>query len=397
MADQNSILDKIIQSRQIQEATQFNPTELISNLFKNLSAKERDILSRRFGLSAKEKETLEQIGAYYKITRERIRQIEAGTIRKLRTLENFRSEIEAAEHNVTHLLEAHGGVMEENHLLNELLAYTDTNETNRQASLFILNHLLDDKVQRLKADREVQSGWMLPTFSPATLKSILQELIEIIQQENNLLATELLLQKFREREAFERHRTQIVLGELATGHERAVEEAVSRAIHSYLTISKEIDRNILGEWGLSRWQTVTPKRMGDKVYLVLRKTGKPLHFTEISSLINQANFDAKTAYPATIHNELILDDRYVLVGRGIYALKEWGYSTGTVLDVVAQLLAESKAPLTKEEIIKHVLEQRIVRKSTILLALTNRDHVTRLADGTYTANRAATELLSAGS
>src|SRR3989344_3788000 len=183
----------------------------------------------------------------------------------------------------------------------------------------------------------------------------------------------------------------MVSGELATGHERAVEEAVSRAIHSYLTISKDIDRNILGEWGLSRWQTVTPKRMGDKVYLVLRKTNKPLHFTEIANLINQAGFDAKTAYPATIHNELILDERYVLVGRGIYALKEWGYNTGTVLDVVSQILGESKVPLTKEEIIKRVLEQRIVRKSTILLALTNRNQVTKLPDGTCATGRDVAE------
>ena len=200
-----------------------------------------------------------------------------------------------------------------------------------------------------------------------------------------------MLQKFREREAFEQHRAQMVSGELATGHERAVEEAVSRAIHSYLTISKDIDRNILGEWGLSRWQTVTPKRMGDKVYLVLRKASKPLHFTEIANLINQAGFDAKTAYPATIHNELILDERYVLVGRGIYALKEWGYNTGTVLDVVSQILGESKVPLTKEEIIKRVLEQRIVRKSTILLALTNRNQVTKLPDGTYATGRDVAE------
>lgn len=387
MGDQNSILDKIIQSQQIQEATQFNPTDVISNLFKNLSAKERDILSRRFGLSAKEKETLEQIGSYYKITRERIRQIESGTIKKLLTLENFRTEIEAAEHNVTRLLEAHGGVMEENHLLDELLTYTDTNETNRQAALFILDNLLDDKIRRLKADREIQSGWMLLSFSPDTLKSALQELFDIINEHNELIQTEHLLEKFTKRSTFEKYRPHFTQNDPALNQGKAFDETVNRAMHSYLTISKQIDKNILGEWGLSRWQTITPKRMGDKVYLVLRKSGEPLHFTEIANRINQADFDRKTAYPATIHNELILDERYVLVGRGIYALKEWGYETGTVSDVVVNILQQSTTPLSKDEIIKRVLDQRIVRKSTILLALTNRGVITRLPDGLYTAKQ----------
>ena len=127
--------------------------------------------------------------------------------------------------------------------------------------------------------------------------------------------------------------------------------------------------------------------MSDKAYLVLRKTGKPLHFTEITDLINQTQFDKKMAYPATIHNELILDDRYVLVGRGIYGLQEWGYKTGTVIDVIIDILKSSDQPLSKEEIVKKVLEQRIVRKSTIYLALTNKEKIKKLPDGKYTLNQ----------
>jgi len=52
----------------------------------NLSAKERDIIVRRFGLEGHEPETLEDIGAEYKVTRERIRQIEAKALIRLRKL-----------------------------------------------------------------------------------------------------------------------------------------------------------------------------------------------------------------------------------------------------------------------------------------------------------------------
>ncbi|OGY44118.1 MAG: hypothetical protein A3J62_00495 [Candidatus Buchananbacteria bacterium RIFCSPHIGHO2_02_FULL_38_8] len=381
MSQQNSILDKIIQSKQMQEASQFDPNEIISNLIKNLSLKERDVLSRRFGLSGQEKETLEQIGKHYQITRERIRQIEVSTIKKLKELKEFTEQIEVAEHNVNRLLENYGGVMEENHLINELLTYADMNPTNRQASLFILSNLLNDKLHLVKSDKDVHTGWKLPTFPLDTLKQTLNELTDIINNENRLLKTEELLNIFKSRESFENHRQQ-----LTNLFGVDLDNKIDKFLNSYLIISKKLNQNILGEWGLSHWNTVSPKRMGDKVYLVLRKTGKPLHFTEISDLINQTGFDKKVAYPATIHNELILDDRYILIGRGIYALKEWGYKSGTVIDIMVDILSKSDKPLTKEEVIEKVLEQRVVRKSTILLALTNKEKVKKLPDGRYTIN-----------
>ena len=297
MSQQNSILDKIIQSKQMQEASQFDPNEIISNLIKNLSLKERDVLSRRFGLSGQEKETLEQIGKHYQITRERIRQIEVSTIKKLKELKEFTEQIEVAEHNVNRLLENYGGVMEENHLINELLTYADMNPTNRQASLFILSNLLNDKLHLVKSDKDVHTGWKLPTFPLDTLKQTLNELTDIINNENRLLKTEELLNIFKSRESFENHRQQ-----LTNLFGVDLDNKIDKFLNSYLIISKKLNQNILGEWGLSHWNTVSPKRMGDKVYLVLRKTGKPLHFTEISDLINQTGFDKKVAYPPTIHN-----------------------------------------------------------------------------------------------
>ncbi len=386
MAKQNSILDKIIQSKQMQEAAQFDPMEIISNLFKNLPTKERDILSRRFGLSGEKKETLEQIGKYYQITRERIRQIETATIKKLLDLKDFDKLIEMAEHNVTRLLENHGGVMEEKYLLDKILSYSEPTSANKQSSVFILSNLLNGKVERLKDDQEILAGWKLPSFPIDLLKKSLNELVGIINQENALLKTERLLALFKERDFFKNNQQEFFTL-TNTVDQNSSDKEFDRIINSYLIISKKINQNILGEWGLSNWNTVSPKRMGDKAYLVLKKSGKPLHFTEITNLINQSGFDKKTAYPATIHNELILDDRYVLVGRGIYALKEWGYQPGTVIDIVLDILSKSPTPLTKEEIIKKVLEQRMVRKSTILLALTAKEKIKKLPDGTYTLNR----------
>ncbi|OGY46274.1 MAG: hypothetical protein A2663_00210 [Candidatus Buchananbacteria bacterium RIFCSPHIGHO2_01_FULL_46_12] len=382
MADQNSILDKIIESQERQQAASFNPNELIASLLKNISAKESDILSRRFGLLGKKKETLEDIGKYYEITRERIRQIETATIKKLRDLKDFRQQLDLAKHHVGNLLENYGGVMEENFLLNEIGSHK-SNQENYAAALFILNHLLNDRIESVKADPELLNGWKLPSASLDLIKQVVKELVNVIKKEEKLLKAEELIDGFKQSDFYANHKEQIAALKLGASEE-TLEQEIDRIIDSYLKISRQTDQNILGEWGLSHWHTVSPKRMSDKIYLVLRKLGKPIHFTEITDLINQSKFDKKVAYPATIHNELILDDRYVLVGRGIYALKEWGYQTGTVMDIIVDILKKANKPLTKEEIIEAVLAQRLVRKSTIYLALTNKDKIKKLPDNGYT-------------
>ncbi len=387
MENNNSILDKIIESQEKRQASQFNPNDLVSLLLKNLSSKESDILSRRFGILGKKRETLEEIGKYYEITRERIRQIEMSTIKKLKDLKSFRQNIEAAEQHITHLLENHGGIMEEGFLMEEI-GYND--ETQNQSIKFILNHLINDKVEPIKSDSHLLSGWKLPVLQTNIVKDMINELMEIINLENRLLKLEELLGKMRERDFYTNNKEHFLGLKLGTDEEK-LENELDKIVHSYLRVAKNIDKNILGEWGLANWNAVKPKRMSDKIYLVLRKANKPLHFVEITDLINQSEFDKKTAYPATIHNELILDERFVLVGRGIYALKEWGYKNGTVMDIIVDVLKNSDQPMTKDQITQAVLDQRIVRKSTIDLALTNKAKIKKTADGKYTLAEAKIE------
>ena len=383
MSDSGSILDKIIESKQIQEATEFDPGEIISNLFKSLSPKERDIIYRRFGLGGKHKETLEQIGKYYEITRERIRQIESVTIKKIKELQDFRSKIEVAERNVTHLLEKHGGLMEEAHFLEKLLDFSDNNDINRQASVFMLNNLLDHAVERVKPDDDLHAGWKLQSTSLDSVRQLITEISQSIETQGQLLSDTGLVQAFKQNNFFKSNPEQFLGYPIDEKDAREVDQEITKILGSLLRISKRVGSNILGEWGLSHWTTISPKRMSDKVYLVLKQSGEPQHFTKITELINQASFDSKVAYPATVHNELILDDRFVLVGRGIYALAEWGYTPGTVIDIITTILQKEPEGLTKEEIVKRVLDQRIVRKSTIYLALTNKGVIQKSPVGKY--------------
>ncbi|XOU94857.1 MAG: sigma factor-like helix-turn-helix DNA-binding protein [Candidatus Kerfeldbacteria bacterium] len=368
MENQNSILDKVISSKKTLDIEQFNPVEVVSSLLKDLTSREEDVLRRRHGLLGKEKETLENIGDTYKVTRERIRQIEKTAIVKIKKNKSFVNISAPIERTSFSVLEQHGGVMSEDSLLDELLQVSGNNLTNRQNILFIISELLDSKFKKIKEDETFRESWQIVHAPIHLLKDTLNFLYEFIEENKKPLTVDDVIRKFKESEFYSKNSDQFT----------------DEVIISYLEISPKISQNPFGEYGLTSWGSVVPKRMNDKIYLVLKRQNKPMHFNEITEKINEIKFDERKAYPPTVHNELILNKKYVLVGRGIYALKEWGYEPGVVSNVLQEILKKEEKPLTREELVKSVLERRIVKKNTIHLALTNREKFKKLSDDTYT-------------
>jgi DNA-directed RNA polymerase delta subunit len=145
-------------------------------------------------------------------------------------------------------------------------------------------------------------------------------------------------------------------------------------------MSKVISKNPLGEWGKTESPNIKIKGMRDYAFLVIRRHGSPIHFREVAKTINEVF--GKKAHVATTHNELIKDPRFVLVGRGLYALAEWGYLSGVVKDVIKKVL-DKHGPLTKEEIIDKVLKERYVKENTILVNLQNTKVFKKDKEGRY--------------
>lgn len=56
----------------------------LKTILSSLTEKEAKVVIARFGLNGQEAHTLEQVGQAFGVTRERIRQIEAKALRKLR-------------------------------------------------------------------------------------------------------------------------------------------------------------------------------------------------------------------------------------------------------------------------------------------------------------------------
>ncbi|MBI3572878.1 MAG: hypothetical protein HY092_01620 [Candidatus Kerfeldbacteria bacterium] len=362
----NSILDRVMQSQQSETLEHFNPLEVVNELFRQLSAKEADVLRRRFGLIKPETETLEDIGQSYHVTRERVRQIQRWAIERLKTATASKHIMHTLDTAIESILEQHGGLLAEEDLLRGLHGHVEETPMVRAATLFLLHELLGGKFSRI-VSRQYKPFWKSRLVNELLLSSAIEQAKNILRQRNQPISREQLLEAMQQTPWWQEH----------------TNELTPNAVLSYLNVATDIEHNPFHEYGLRTWGSIVPKRMNDKILLVMRKHGQPMHFQEITQRINETGFDRRQAYPPTVHNELILNQEYVLVGRGIYALKEWGYKPGVVADVIVDILKASPEPLSRDNIVEKVLTQRLVKRNTIYLALTNKSLFTRQPDGRY--------------
>lgn len=353
----------------------FDPVGVVSLLFKNLLKREQEVLKRRFALDGATRDTLEKIGREYAITRERVRQIEASGLRKIRAIlkdEKEKLNARIVEDTMETVLSEYGGIMREDLMLDEVLGNvrSSRDELYRKNLLFLLTYLLEehDRIMRAEANISHEPFWYLSDIEIEKVRSSIDTLVNFLSAHGNPVVLDELIGKIRVWDPG----NEANQGNCLYMDNNFENNKFRNFVLSQLNISKSVNQNILDQWGLVEWSTVVPRRMNDKIYLALKKENKPLHFAQIAEKINEINFDRKKAYPATVHNELILDPKYILVGRGVYALREWGYTDGTVSEVIRKFLEKAAKPLSKDEIMEEVLKQRLVRKATIALALNDR-------------------------
>jgi hypothetical protein len=397
-----SILDQIMNNHQAEEVAKLDAIEILSNLFSELNERERDVLVRRFSLHGQGRETLEEIGKIHNLTRERIRQIETSSIKRLRQLENLDNYLSGLKNVITHLLEEHGGFMEKEYLFSNLVNFSigvgkkdDSEIKHKRHFDFLISKLLHDEFEEINNSELFKEAFKLKFQSLEHLEALASELLEKIRETKKIFTTEDLINLSKELNSYKTYEDKFnqsgnldISGVLTNNLYKEPVEIVNqnKAIYSILQAIRKIAQNKFGHWGMGEWREIKPKTINDKIYLILKNNGKPMHFVAIADKINQITFDEKKANAATVHNELILDDKYILVGRGLYGLKEWGYQKGTVADVIEKIIHESGRALSREEIIDKVLSQRMVKKATINLALMNRKRFEPVADGKYTIN-----------
>jgi predicted DCC family thiol-disulfide oxidoreductase YuxK len=316
--------------------------------------REREIVSRRFGLFDR-RETLEQIGELLGITRERVRQLEKAIVTRLKNAaEKDLPHISNVETALSNVLGESGKVSRVSDITTKVTKNNDKYDQARVAFLALLSpgiSVIEDN------DHFYHAVGLASEHTEKAIRDNVNKIIEAIKN----------------------------IGEPTdiANISKQVGNKDERHVEALASISKNI-ASLHGRWGLVKWPMVNPKNIRDKIYVILHDNKKPMHFSEIADAIKKSDFKRKDVTTQAIHNELIKDKRFVLIGRGIYALREWGYDKGTVADVIADVLRKENGPLHRDEIVKRVLKSRHVKETTILLNLQGKPQFKRVAKATYT-------------
>ncbi|MES2994875.1 MAG: sigma factor-like helix-turn-helix DNA-binding protein [Patescibacteria group bacterium] len=335
----------------------FDSTVLVKRLLAEVPERAREVLVYRFGLGASaERETLEAIGERWGITRERVRQIEASGIEAIRNSKSFRESTGSFGELSAHI-ESLGAIVPEDTLLKGLAS--DEKAKNRFRFLLVVG----SEFFRERETDEFYARWHVDHGTADLVHTALTRLYTALDDEEVLSEGE-IINKF--------------LDELKGINSAYQQEEI---LKRWLSISKTIGANPLSEWGKANAPAIRTKGIRDYAYLVIKQRGEPMHFADVAKAIVEVF--GKKAHVATTHNELIKDSRFVLVGRGLYALAEWGFSPGVVRDVVRDVL--KKKPLTRDEVITEVKKVRYVKDNTILVNLNDSKYFKRQKDGKYTA------------
>jgi len=334
----------------------FKPKAVTKRLLSVLNKRGADVVENRYGLGAKSvRMTLDAIGKKYGITRERVRQIENHSLSLIRKSKEYKNEQGVFDELKAVVVELGGLVSEK-----DLLKHLAKDESGQNHTHFLL--VVGEEFMREKEDEEFKHRWHVDSDLSKRIHASLRKLYSKLSDDELVLEGDLIND---------------FLEEVKDMNDKYKNEEV---IKRWLSISNKIGKNPLGEWGRTDSPNVNAKGMRDYAFLVIRKHGSPIHFKEVAKAISQ--YFNKKAHVATTHNELIKDPRFVLVGRGLYALAEWGYMSGVVKDVIKKII-DKNGPLTKEEIIKKVLKERYVKENTIMVNLQNPKYFKKDKEGRY--------------
>ena len=318
--------------------------------------REQEIITRRFGLNGA-KETLEQIGERLDITRERVRQLEKAALIRLK-IASEKGEIEhlaEIEKALIRNLAESGRISKTQALADH---YLEKSASAQEVSNILFITEISSKLVVIQENDKYHSAIANAEYGDERkIKTAIDEIVNIIKKQKSPMTLDELDAK------------------LSYEHPSQIEAIAS--------ISKLL-ASLNGIWGLEKWPSVNPKNIRDKIFVILGAKKEPMHFSEIAEEIRKSDFSRKDVTTQAIHNELIKDKRFVLIGRGIYALDDWGFKKGTVADTITAVLKEAGEPLYRDEIVKRVLEKRKVKETTVLLNLQSKKEFVRVAKATYT-------------
>lgn len=341
MKDVKGIVKKGTASEVVDETPLFDALKEFSSA---VLPRTRDIVWARFGLSGKRPKTLEAIGKEYGITRERVRQIIGSAFSVIRQKRDDERFVAIADRIVS-AIEIRGGIVSVPALYDALAG--DSKKEEGALSFFL--QCLRSSVKEVKETAKRERVYVTGSFSEDEWRGLHVVAERVLTEAGRVLPED----------------------EFHSLARKAGVSVDARRFFDMLSVSARIRRNPFGYWGFAGSDEISPRGTREKARLVLAMNGSPMHFKEIAAKIDEAGLQkrGRKTHPQTVHNELIKDRHFVLVGRGLYALADWGYQKGTVRQVIDGILRESGKPMRRDEIVDAVSKARKVKRSTIVINL----------------------------
>jgi hypothetical protein len=348
----------------LQHKNMASTSKIIASALNGLSPRQKEVLEGRFGLKGGDGETLAAIGERMSITRERVRQIENAALAVAKTNIARDEETMALLAKVKQYISGKGGVAKKGDVVefaNAIAKGIGENQIDFLSEASASFNLY-------REDEEYHPFYYVTDKDLKNAQAFVDGWTNFLKSKKEMALPGAT------------YRTELA----SFSKTKATENALAE---NYLSITKRIHSNRYGDIGLHDWPEINPSTIRDKIYLVLKKGGEPMHFEDIAKKINEVKFDEQVALAPTVHNELIKDERFVLVGRGMYGLKEHGYEPGTAREIIAKVL-KSQGPLRATDVVAKVNAQRFFKENTILINLQNKSTFERMQDGRYKVREA---------
>lgn len=340
----------------MKQTLKFSPRAIILKELKNLKTKEAQVVEKRFGINGPAM-TLAGIGRDLKLSRERVRQIEKEALRKLS--EFIATKYEEVIHSIIEEFDQSGGVVPKADAARRILSEQVNRSEEEKKALELFIKILPE-MELIERHNEIDDSWAYTKIDQNEMIKILNSWVDLLSKNKKPSKIEVLIKSLPDSSKYK-----------------------MSFLVSLPKVSRKIIETYKGEIALSEWSEFNPKTVRDKIYYVLKKNQNPMHFTDIARVIGQEEFDSKKVIVATVHNELIADSRFVLIGRGIYALVEWGYKKGTVKEIIREILKKANSAMELHDIYSEVLKQRMVRKNTVLINLQTQGEFKKIGHNKY--------------
>jgi len=345
--------------------------------FKIVSATQRrnlDVIQKRFGIDGSPEYTLDEIGTYYDVTRERIRQIEAKTIKQLGEILS-------------------GSLTPKDWTLPQIISdsYVRLRKRLGEFDLLVTKRQLDSLLTG-EYGATLESGYLnlfMETFGYAKLTESALGFRGVIEE------------SWYEKSRYNKSDLEAIFISLnailgSPKKHPLFDILVSIKKKAKLKISNaEISAAIAAVSDFEKVDDVISVRIeclrsaADKSFRILDVHGKPLHFSKIAreiNLLSKKQTDFSPLSERNLTNQMVSDPRFIPIGKsGEWGLSDWDQCKNiTIVKALEQLLHQSGKPLTLDELRSGIKAQRPdASEKSIMVYLHDANLFTRVSKGVF--------------